>query len=359
MKLIAFDESGNTGADLLNQQQPVFILASSDLSIIEAEKLLLNVHTHQAKEAKFAKLNKSNAGRGRIADFLHQALGQKERIKTTFFHKEYMVVTKIVDIIIETMAHRDGIDLYKNGTNIATSNMHYYCMPTFCGKERTREMYEAFIAMIRTQDQASISRFYYTVWQLYDASIDKDYKSSLSPILASEEMIHKILESNDSKSLDPAIPAFFDQCAYWGDRFGEYFDVLHDDSKPIFQEKQTLELFMSKTIPHKVIGYDRRKHGFPLKANGVCFGKSENDPRLQIVDLVASSSGFWARGLASGNTDDDFWSALNDLNISEFASNALWPAPVVTPAEMGTEGGHGINAVDYIAQQLHKLNRKT
>ncbi|MCU7919139.1 MAG: DUF3800 domain-containing protein [Candidatus Thiodiazotropha sp. (ex Epidulcina cf. delphinae)] len=30
MKLVAFDESGNTGADLLNEQQRVFVLASSD-----------------------------------------------------------------------------------------------------------------------------------------------------------------------------------------------------------------------------------------------------------------------------------------------------------------------------------------
>ncbi len=163
------------------------------------------------------------------------------------------------------------------------------------------------------------------------------------------------MEDIDSNSLDPAIPAFFEHCADWGDRFGERFDVLHDDSKPLFQEKETLELFMSKDIPHQIIGYDRRKYGFPLKSNGVCFGNSESDPRLQVVDLVASSSGYWANGLASGNTDDDFWKLLNDLNIRGFALNALWPAPEITPKEMGTDGGHGINAVDYMAEQLYKL----
>lgn len=250
MRLVTFDESGNTGPDLLNRQQPVFILASSDLSIAESEELLSFVKTHQATEAKFIKLKKSNAGKCRIVNFLRKAMRYKERIKATYYHKKYMVVTKIVDLIIETIAYRYGIDLYKDGANIATSNMHYYCMPMFCGKERTRSMLEAFITMVRTQDGASIDRFYYAMWQLYGTSIDKEYKTSLAPILTSEEMIKGILENNDSNSLDPAIPAFFEHCANWGDKFGEHFDVLHDDSKPLFQKKETLELFMSKYIPH-------------------------------------------------------------------------------------------------------------
>lgn len=359
MKLVAFDESGNTGADLLNQEQPVFVLASSDLAISEAEDLLLSVNTHQASEVKFAKLRKSNAGKRRIADFLCQASGYKERIKTTFYHKEYMVITKIVDIIIETMAYWAGFDLYKDGANIALSNMHYYCMPMFCGKERTREMYDAFIAMIRIHDQKSIDKFYYVVRKLSDASINEDYKSDLAMILESENAIQEILEDIGSNSLDPAIPAFFEHCANWGDLFGEYFDVLHDDSKPIFQEKDTLELLMSKDIPHKIIGHDRRKHGFPLMANGVCFGNSMSDPRLQIVDLVASSSSFWAKGLASGNTDDDLWRILDDLKIKEFALNSLWPAPYVKPDEIGTEGDYGVNSVDYMTEQLQNQRRKS
>lgn len=87
----------------------------------------------------------------------------------------------------------------------------------------------------------------------------------------------------------------------------------------------------------------------------MCFGKSESDPRLQVVDMIASSSGYWANGLASGETDDDFWKALDDLNIRDFAFNALWPAPEVAPKEMGTDGGYGINAVDYMTTQLYKI----
>lgn len=359
MKVIAFDESGNTGADLLNEQQRVFVLASTDLSIQESKELLSMVQTHQASEAKFSKLKKSNAGKKKIINFLIAAKKIKNRIKTSFFHKEYMVITKIVDIIIETMAYRDGIDLYKDGANIATSNMHFYCMPTFCGAERTQNLYKAFVEMIRLQTTDSISNFYYAAWQVYSGSIDKSYAQSLAPILASESIINEILMHNGKNSLDPAIPAFFEHCANWGDEFQEDFDVLHDESKPLFQEKEHLESFMNKEIPHQVVGYDRRKYGFPLKANGVHFSNSEDDPRLQVMDLIASSSGYWANKLASGDANDSFYKELVEVDMQEFVLNAIWPEPKVAPKEMKTDSGYGINAVDYMTEQLSKHGKQT
>lgn len=354
MKLVAFDESGNTGPDLFNDDQPVFVLSSTDLTIAEAEDLLAHVRTQQASEAKFTDLKKSNAGRTRVLCFLEEAKSYTERIRTTCYHKRYMVVTKVVDVLIETLAYRDGIDLYKNGTNIATANYHYYCMPVFSGQDRTRQFLDAFIAMIRQRDQSSIDHFYYTAWQVHAASIDRKYATSIAPILATEPIIHDILEHNGPASIDPAIPSFFEHCAYWGDSTGEYFDVLHDKSKTLFQEKESVELFMSKYIPHAEIGYDRRKYGFPLKANGISFGDSKSDPRLQVVDLIAGSSGFWATGLATGKKNETFCKQLHELGMPLFTANALWPSMEVDPQEMGTVHDSGVNAVDYMTEQLSK-----
>lgn len=357
MKLVAFDESGNTGPDLFNEDQPVFVLSSSDLTVAEADELLAHVRTQQASEAKFTGLKKSNAGRTRILRFLEAAKSYSERIRITYYHKEYMVVTKVVDVLIETLAYRDGIDLYENGANIATANYHYYCMPAFCGKERARRFLDSFVAMIRKRDQSSINNFYFNAWQVHAASIDRQYSTSIGPILATEPLIHDILEHNGPESIDPAIPSFFEHCAYWGDAFGEYFDVLHDKSKILFQEKECVELFMSKEIPHAEIGYDRRKYGFPLKANGISFGDSKNDPRLQVVDLIAGSSGYWATGLATGQADAMFCKQLHELGMPLFAGNAIWPSMEIDPKMMGTVHDGGINAVDYMTDQLSKLRK--
>lgn len=359
MKLVAFDESGNTGPDLFNEDQPVFVLTSTDLTIPEAQKLLDLVHTQQASEAKFTGLRKSVAGRKRILRFLDEAKCCQERIVTTFYHKPYMVVTKVVDILVENMACRDGIDLYKNGVNIATANLHYYCMPVFCGKERSRQFLDAFVAMIRQQDQPSIDRFFFTAWQLYSSSIDKKYAASLGPILASESIIQDILEDNVAATLDPAIPSFFLHCAHWGDSSGEHFDALHDKSRTLFQEREVFELAMSKDIPHAVIGYDRRKHGFPLKVNSFSFADSKKDLRLQVADLIAGSSGYWANGRATEKTEDSFCQDLDNIGMPLFSIASIWPALEVDPIEMGTVYDGGINSEDYMTEQMSKVAKRT
>lgn len=47
MSIIYCDEAGNTGANLLDPEQPVFVLASNDFSAEEAGNLLLHVLVEQ------------------------------------------------------------------------------------------------------------------------------------------------------------------------------------------------------------------------------------------------------------------------------------------------------------------------
>ena len=356
---IVFDESGNTGGTgLLDKDQPVFVLASCNYTEKEAENLLKeNIFTHQTTEAKFKNLKKNNAGQERIINFLSEIVQSPNKVKVVSYHKQYMVVTKIVDMLVEELARKDGIDLYKKGMNIAMSNIFFYCTPVFCGEDRTLKMHQSFVDMVKKQDDASINNFYYAAWQVYSASIDEQHQSALAPILATEPMIRDILQGLNSNSLDPAIPCFFNLCAVWGQELNEDFDVLHDDSKSIFQEKETLEACMSKDIPQALIGYDIRKIQFPLRANGIHFADSKKDYRLQVADLLAGSFAYWAKGIANDCREDSFWKKLNKLNLKKFETLSVWP---VDPADISSlkkyaDDGSGVNAVDYMSSHI-KLN---
>ncbi len=354
---VAFDESGNTGSDLLNAQQPVFSLASVHISRKLADELLDRIKTPQTKEVKFSRLRRSVSGRRRILEFLSSPELTSSNARTTYFHKRFMVVTKVVDLLIETIAYEDGVDLYKDGANIATSHLHYYCMPTFCGEGRTKSFLRRFIKMVRTQSPQSIRKFYKTVWMLYEQSTDREYAESLAPILISERSIESILRSNNKNSLDPAIPAFVQHCSFWGEHFGGQFDLVHDDSKPIFQEKKMLESLMSRGEEEQVIGYDRRKFVFPLRARGVKLGRSDEDPRLQVADLIASSGALWMNGFVSASGQKDLWRMLDETDIKRFGQDAVWPTTAITPEELGTEYDGGVNLPDAMAEFLVK-NRK-
>lgn len=70
MAIIYFDESGNTGRQLADLDQPLFILGSCDFSAEECEQLLRPLRSRQAPEIHFKKLRKSGRGQDRIIEGL-------------------------------------------------------------------------------------------------------------------------------------------------------------------------------------------------------------------------------------------------------------------------------------------------
>jgi hypothetical protein len=244
VRTVVFDESGNTGADLIDRDQPSFVLSSCDFSHDESQALLNIVLTPQTREPKLSRIKKSNSGQKRIVKFISSDLINKHRVKVFYFHKEYMALTKVVDLLIENVAHSTGFDLYKDGVNIAMSNMLHYCMSAFCGNELKREMLSAFIIMFREKNPESIGKFYSLNERMIKVSDRHDFFSSLAPIRMSAEIIHEILRGNDVTALDPAIPGFFSLCSEWGKQYSTEFKILHDHSKPISKEQPNLECFM-------------------------------------------------------------------------------------------------------------------
>ena len=350
---VVFDESGNTGGDLLNTQQPVFALASICLTRTQAQEFLTPLRTAQTQEVKFSRLRRTHAGRASIVDLLSNQALQDHTPQISIVHKRFMVITKIVDLLVETLAYEDGLDLYKDGANIAMSNLHFFCMPVYCGEGRTRTFLRRFVEMIRRQTPQSVRKFYSFARLLYQNCQDHEYKRALSPILLSERVVASILANNNKNSVDPAIPTFFQHCAWWGEQLGGPFDTLHDESKPILQEKRSLARFMSRSENVMNIGYDRRKFQFPLRAKTIAFGKSRQDSRLQVADILAGSAVQWALGwLTEEDKRSPFWAEIDGADIARFVRGHLWPTTDVSPQALETEYSGGTSAVDAIAEYL-------
>lgn len=351
MPTVFFDEAGNTGAALTDREQPVFVLASTDLSGEEAGAVLARVRTAQTREVKFTALRKSSAGRRRLLDLLGSAQIEPKRVKTTVIHKRFMVVTKFVDIIKETLAHADGIDLYERGANIGLSNLHYFASPVFCGQAPFDEFLESFVEMIRRPSPESKARFFRAARMMYERCSDDDHKSLFAPYIYAERVIDDILDAVSFLALDPAIPSFFRHCTEWGSQLGGPFDAVHDASKPMDAQKATFEAMMDPSNIPAIIGYDRRKFEFPLKATRITFADSLNHPSLQLADLIAGATNHWASALARGECDD-LAEAVEAAGIRRFAFSALWPSTKVAPEELGTSEVGGINAVEYVTHAL-------
>lgn len=348
---IFLDEAGNTGAALTDASQPVFVLTSTDMTNDEAEAVLALVRSPQATEAKFTSLRKSAAGRRRLLNLIASGALEPQRVKSMVTHKRFMVVTKLVDIIEETLAHASGIDLYERGANLALSNLHYFVSPVFCGQGRFDEFLKSFVDMIRRPSVETKGRFFRAARNMYEGCSNEGHKSSFAPYIYAERHIDDILDGVTFLALDPAIPSFFVHCTEWGAQVGGPFHTIHDASKPMAAEKATFEAMMDPKIEPAVIGYDRRKFEFPLKATGVTFADSRDHPALQLADVVAGATAHWASSLARGQ-QDEFAGALDAVGIRRFAFDALWPSPDVTPEALGTEEIGGVNAIEHMTNAL-------
>jgi len=349
------DESGNTGSNLLDPDQPVFTLSSCIFSEKEAETLLSLVDSNSPHEAHFKNLKRRKSGQDGIIRLMSSKLLNIKNVKINIFLKEFMITTKIVDLLIEHMLHMMGEDLYLNGRNIALSNMLYYCLPLFCDKDLVQSMYNSFVIMIREQKQDNIDNFYDKLEQVKESSSNEGFKEDIDLILATKNFINDALDGVDKFSLDPSIPAFFSHCAQWGEAYPKGFHIIHDDSHSIEKQRLLFAQFMDWTQDDVELGYDRRKYKLPLKGKSLKFASSKDYSQIQVADIIASSFSYWAAGVSRGETEDYLFLELNKLNLDRFiCHNKIWPTMNVTPEDLGTVHDGGLNAANYTPFFLNK-----
>lgn len=356
---IFLDESGNTGANLLDSAQPFFTMAGVDLSREDADMLIALVGTNSPKEVHFSSMKRRKSGQDALVRLLSHSLISAANVKVGVYHKEFMVVTKIVDLLVEYMASKTGFDLYENGCNIAMSNMLYYCMPTFCTEIVVKSMYIAFLSMIKDRDAQSISAFYQAVELMREKSSSPKFGADLDMIAATRHFIDGALESLSKSDLDPLSPCLFYQGVAWGKKYPGGFHLVHDESKTLKANKEILEEFMHWTKYEIEVGYDRRKFSLPLKSKSLSFASSEDFPQIQVADVVASAFNFWARGVAAGEQEDPFFLALNKLDLHRLLINVVWPSLDVSPDDLGTVHDGGINPADGSALFLMKTRSES
>ncbi|QSB01366.1 DUF3800 domain-containing protein [Methylomonas sp. EFPC1] len=247
--IIFFDESHNTGAHLLDANQPIFTLASVDCNQDECAELLRLVSSHQASEAKFSSLQGSEAGRNKIFDFISSPIHSEKRVKTMIVHKRFNVITQLVDIIEETLMRWNGVDIYKNSGNIVLANLHWYSAPHFCVEQQFNDFLTNFVEMVRNQSSESKRKFFDSATVLYHNCIDEQYKSMLAPYIYAERFIDDILNGIDKKyAIDPAISSFFCHLTEWERQLDEAPIIIYDESKPIKASQPIFMKMMDSSI---------------------------------------------------------------------------------------------------------------
>ena len=165
MTTVFLDESGYSGSDLFNPDQPVFAIATHILPEVESVALAKEFFGHaKTQELKHATLQRRPRHREAVVAFLSHTLRQPEHFRVAFAHKRFALTLKLVDLIVEPVANNHGFDIYRSGFFRSLGNLIFFALQTE-GSGTLNEVLRAFQDLVCLRTPATFSAFLRVVRQ--------------------------------------------------------------------------------------------------------------------------------------------------------------------------------------------------
>ncbi|MEY2487124.1 MAG: hypothetical protein QOH39_2772 [Verrucomicrobiota bacterium] len=353
---VTFDECGYTGQHLLDKEQPVFVLASVSFEDAAAADLLGPFAVRRQGEFKYAKVKRATRDQPMILSVLDDPRLNSQTCKAYIIHKPFMLVSKLVDEIFETLAHEHGLDLYEGRAALATANLIASTFPVYLGRTRYQRFLGSFSALARKQDQPAFERFAAESESIYNHLEQKfPYVSStFAPVvLACRRGLPFLRRCFGDFGHDPIIPAYHVLANEWSKELNSAFELLADESKVLAHERQRLLKFSDPTLKNVELKQYSAIHVYPLKISDIVLGRSEDHPSIQLADFLSGVTFHAFNNRAQGTRPTAFEEeSFKRLVGSKLFCGGIWPSTGVTPEEVEAIGEYSGSIVDYTMKIL-------
>jgi hypothetical protein len=282
------DECGYTGRALLDIEQPVFVLATLRLTEPQAHRLKRHFFAgHRGVELKHTKLARHQSGRVRILSFMRWLGANQHVVGLTYVHKEFALVAKMVDWILEPSFRLAGLDLYERGANIAFANLTFIIVRSVAGPAYLRELLSSFHELTQHPDITRLQN-YVDVLNTYDEPEPLDqvlgyYRSAVAHLGL------RVLDILDPSCLDLMWSYALGVMANWSKRGAAPFRLIQDQSSEMAREKDLWDAVTDPHAPQQLVGWDRRTIQYPIGITSTVLGSSHDWVGLQLADIVAGA----------------------------------------------------------------------
>lgn len=321
-----FDEAGNSGQNLLDKEQPVYVLVSHNFSEEEARDILSPINT-MADEIHFKGMRKYPKYQKPLADVLNDQRINYDRIKIAYYHKKFSLCAQLADQLVETAFYHQGVDFNANWMNVKYANGLYLCIFTNELDGAYDELLQLFQTMIRQKDSESVEGFYAHAAMMFATMNDEGQKNFFFPILHSRTHIGEILESVNKFTIDLSLPGLVILSDVWHRSTGERLDIIHDDSKQVVFWKDYVDFLSNGMGDEKTeVGYDSRKMTFPLQINSIQLVNSKDVLQVQLSDLLGSAFAHYAKCILHNYAPDDkVAKIIADTRLAKMEMHPLQP----------------------------------
>jgi hypothetical protein len=334
------DESGFTGEDLANRDQPVFVLASTRAD----ERFCRDIYSEvfsgvKARELKHSALAKTPRGRDRVLGLLAKLQGSG-LFAIWMVHKEFCLLSKLADLCLEPALHEYGIDFYHRGNARNFCNMAWFCLRTFESPTFLFKHLLAFQRMVRDRSGAN----YYAFWRALEGDVlqcePKASEILEYFLLAGRQLGPAHFDNLPERSLDICQTSALQVVGHWRGQTEEDLEVIHDESSAMAKEKWIWDALTKSDFPAVRVGPPDFPVQYPLRVATTDFVESSAHLPLQFADILAGAFASYGHSLISGDDDNEYSKALVGAGLREHLVGGVWPSPEVEPDEVqdGTIG---------------------
>lgn len=291
--VVACDESGNDGENLLLGNARVFTHASVAMPLENAEAIMAEVRERtKSTSVELKSQTLLRPGHREVARWLLTHAEVRESSSVLATHKRYFLSTKLFDSTVEEAAHARDIDLYESGLALSGAMMLHFMAPRFYG-EAWDELLRAFQDFLRAKTDSEAAEtliiFGRRLESLAEAD-DSPLSEILSLMLEGVEHLESLSRFQLGKGIptrlrtgDPLISAIGSAVMYWFRRANQPVKILHDETSILTPEQVALLRQGMKDFEFIAPSMRGRRFGF----DGLETCDSKDDARVQVADLLA------------------------------------------------------------------------
>lgn len=344
-RTIYFDESGFTGYNLLDAEQPVFTVAGAAIEEKLATEILTEAFPgYQGKEFKFTNIwnGKQRAGLVRFAARLEAV---QDLAFIYMIDKRFAVLTKIVDFLIEPYITDAGYDFYDDGFCWKYCNYIHFGFTQFAPPELLDALLKSYQAFSRKPSEKSLATLQSQL-RIMAASADERVQVFLEQMELGARLFHKYHNLGGFKGSDELqATTMFAAVSHFRQRFTEDFEIVHDASSNFLRSKDLWQRMTSDSVPEQMhrLG-DGSFVAFPLRITSTQSANSTDSRAIQFCDVLAGLSTRCFDPRTTGE-DEAFLQSVIDAGLKHVTYNGIRPQ-LIFPDQIPPKRLSGPDIVD-------------
>lgn len=293
MTKIFFDESGQTGAHLMDRNQPYFTIGSTDIKEAEAAEII-NEYFPNAKgpELKSRSMFRRDRGRQAFIAFSKVVGNRSSNFCGAKINKRFSIVCKMVDNLVEPLMRATGHDFYADNYAARFANMTYFAFSNVLEEDASMRLLESYNEFARKPSSETLAGLQSRLaTELSDAPRgSEDFLSLMFTGATKFEQFHDLADFSDTNDLH--LTAVLQCIGFWQQHHSDAFEVFHDESTHFFKRSHLWETMTNPNVAPTTLHVGEKTLKLPINVLSTKPSRSHESASLQLCDLVAGFISF-------------------------------------------------------------------